>query len=83
MKRRLWIEQADEFFEDWPDPALCHAPTDEELSNAIGWVPADVVLEFIHSLTEIEVGPDDWPEYHALLLALAVAAPHTCGHADD
>ena len=29
-----------------------------------------IVEAFLNSLTEIEAGPDDWPEYAALLVAL-------------
>jgi hypothetical protein len=39
-----------------------------------GSVNAEVVLEFLGTLTETEAGPGDWPEYQRLLDALDEAA---------
>lgn len=46
-------------------------PTRQELIDTLGNVIEKHTVEtFLNSLTEIEAGPDEWPEYAALLVVL-------------
>ena len=44
--RRFWIEQSEEFYEDWPDPADCRPLTDEDIDRAQRFL--DAVIDNLH-----------------------------------